>query len=84
MRCSLTWLRIEWTTHGELNRQNGVCVPMADTVAAAVKRAQEHYRSNYAIELKEGATILYKLLYNLSLKELEVLRKYLLTAQHLG
>jgi len=39
MRCSLTWLRIEWTTHGELNRQNGVCVPMADTVAAAVKRA---------------------------------------------
>ena len=44
----------------------------------------EHYRGNYAIELEEGATILYRLLYNLSLKELEVLRKYLLIAQRLG
>ena len=39
----------------------------------------EHYRGNYTIELEEGATILYRLLYNLSLKELEVLREYLLT-----
>ena len=44
----------------------------------------EHYRGKYAIELEEGATILYRLLYNLSLKELEVLRKYLLIAQRLG
>ena len=40
----------------------------------------EHYKGNYAIELEEGATILYRLLYNLSLKELEVLREYLLIA----
>ena len=38
----------------------------------------EHYKGNYAIELEEGTTILYRLLYNLSLKELEVLYKYLL------
>jgi hypothetical protein len=33
----------------------------------------EHYGSNYAIEIKERLTVLYRLLYNLSSKELEVL-----------
>jgi hypothetical protein len=44
----------------------------------------EHYRSDYAIEIEEGATVLYRLLYNLSLKELEVLREYLTEAKRLG
>ena len=44
----------------------------------------EYYKGNYTIELEEGTTILYRLLYNLSLKKLEVLHKYLLIAQRLG
>jgi hypothetical protein len=43
----------------------------------------EHYSSDYAIEIKESATISYRLLYNLSPKELEVLRKYLAKAKRL-
>jgi len=44
----------------------------------------EYYRSNYAIKIKEGATILYRLLYNLSPKELKVLCEYIITAKRLG
>jgi hypothetical protein len=43
----------------------------------------EHYGSDHAIEIEEGATVLYGLLYNLSLKELEVLREYLIEAKRL-
>jgi hypothetical protein len=44
----------------------------------------EYYRSNYAIKIEEGATVLYRPLYNLSLKELKVLREYLVEAKRLG
>ena len=44
----------------------------------------EHYRSNYAIKIKEGATVPYRPLYNLLPRELEVLRKYITTAKRLG
>jgi hypothetical protein len=40
---------------------------------AAAGTLLEYYRSNYVIEIEEGATISYGLLYNLSLRELEVL-----------
>jgi hypothetical protein len=33
----------------------------------------EHYSSDYAIKIKEGLTVSYRPLYNLSSKELEVL-----------
>ena len=33
--------------------------------------------NNYTIDLKEGQKVLYKLLYNLLAKELEVLKEYL-------
>jgi hypothetical protein len=44
----------------------------------------EHYGSDYAIEIEEGATVPYGPLYNLSPKELEVLREYLAEAKRLG
>jgi hypothetical protein len=44
----------------------------------------EHYRSDYAIKIKEGTTVLYRPLYNLSLKELKVLSEYLVEAKRLG
>ena len=44
----------------------------------------EHHGGDHAIELEEGATVPYGPLYNLSPKELEVLREYLSTAQRLG
>jgi hypothetical protein len=44
----------------------------------------EHHRSDHAIEIEEGATVPYGPLYNLSLKELEVLREYLAEAKRLG
>jgi hypothetical protein len=44
----------------------------------------EHHGGDYAIELEEGATALYGLLYNLSPKELEILREYIATAKRLG
>jgi hypothetical protein len=43
----------------------------------------EHYSSNYTIKLKEEATALYRLLYNLSSRELEILCKYLAEAKRL-
>ena len=33
--------------------------------------------NNYTIDLEEGQKVLYRLLYNLSAKELEVLKEYL-------
>jgi hypothetical protein len=44
----------------------------------------EYYGSDHAIEIEEGATVLYGPLYNLSLKELEVLREYLAEVKRLG
>jgi hypothetical protein len=41
----------------------------------------EHYSSNYIIEIKEGLTVSYRPLYNLSPKELEVLQEYLVEAK---
>jgi hypothetical protein len=43
----------------------------------------EHHRGDHAIKIEEGAIVLFSLLYNLSLKELEILRKYIITAKHL-
>jgi hypothetical protein len=37
----------------------------------------EYYSSNYTIKLKEEAIALYRLLYNLSPRELEILYNYL-------
>jgi transposase InsO family protein len=44
----------------------------------------EHHGSDHAIEIEEGATVPYGPLYNLSPKELEVLREYLAEAKRLG
>jgi hypothetical protein len=44
----------------------------------------EHHGSDHAIEIEEGLTVSYGLLYNLSSKELEVLREYLVEAKRLG
>jgi hypothetical protein len=43
----------------------------------------EHYSSNYIIKLKEEVIALYRLLYNLSLRELEILYNYLVEVKHL-
>jgi hypothetical protein len=39
----------------------------------AANTLPKHYSSDYAIEIKKGLTVLYRPLYNLSLKKLEVL-----------
>ena len=44
----------------------------------------EHYGSDHAIEIEDGATVPYGPLYNLSLKELKVLQEYLAEAKRLG
>jgi hypothetical protein len=44
----------------------------------------EYYGSDHAIKIEEGATVLYGPLYNLSPKELEVLREYLAEVKRLG
>ena len=44
----------------------------------------EHHSSDHAIEIEDGATVPYGPLYNLSPKELEVLRDYIATAKRLG
>jgi hypothetical protein len=49
----------------------------------AANTLPKHYSSNYAIEIKKGLTILYRPLYNLSLKKLEVLQEYLVEAKRL-
>jgi hypothetical protein len=43
----------------------------------------KHYSSDYVIKLKDGAIVLYSLLYNLSSKELEILREYIVTLKRL-
>jgi hypothetical protein len=49
----------------------------------AANTLPKHYSSNYIIEIKEGLTVPYRLLYNLSPKELEVLQEYLVEAKRL-
>jgi hypothetical protein len=44
----------------------------------------EHYGSDYAIDIEEGAIVPYGPLYNLSPRELEVLREYIVEAKRLG
>jgi hypothetical protein len=44
----------------------------------------KHYSSNYIIKIKKRLTVPYRPLYNLSLKELEVLQEYLVEAKRLG
>jgi len=44
----------------------------------------EYYKGNYIINIKEGSTMLFSLLYNLLFKELEILYKYLIIAKRLS
>jgi hypothetical protein len=44
----------------------------------------QHYRSDHAIKIINRATVPYRPLYNLLLKELKVLRNYLSKAKRLG
>jgi hypothetical protein len=49
----------------------------------AANTLPKYYSSNYIIKIKKRLTILYRLLYNLSSKELEVLQEYLVEAKRL-
>jgi hypothetical protein len=50
----------------------------------AANTLPEYYRSDYAIDIEEGAIVLYGPLYNLFPQELEVLREYIVEAKRLG
>jgi hypothetical protein len=49
----------------------------------AANTLPKHYSSDYTIKIKKGLTVLYRPLYNLSLKKLEVLQEYLVEAKRL-
>jgi hypothetical protein len=49
----------------------------------AANTLPKYHSSNYTIKIKKRLTILYRPLYNLSPKKLEVLQKYLVEAKRL-
>jgi hypothetical protein len=70
-------------THGSIESTLPLELSQYSDVANndAANTLPEYYRSDHAIDIEEGATVPYGPLYNLSPRELEVLREYIVEAK---